>query len=125
LENYRILAAAREQELDNIKKLNEMERARIEEEARRRDIDYKNQLQMMKLERQKNEQAAELAKKEAALAKEEADKKAQQIENERLKSEQREQEQKLLQQQSDAKIMKLGLALALFAVLGRLPSSSW
>ena len=120
LENYRILAAAREQELENIKKLNEMERARIEEEARRRDIDYKNQLQMMELERQKNEQAAELAKKEAALAKEEADKKAQQIENERLKSEQREQEQKLLQQQSDAKIMKLGLALALFAVLGAL-----
>lgn len=75
---------------------------------------------MMELERQKNEQAAELAKKEAALAKEEADKKAQQIENERLKSEQREQEQKLLQQQSDAKIMKLGLALALFAVLGAL-----
>ena len=120
LENYRILAAARESELENLKKLQDLEHARIEEEARRREIDFQNRLHMEQLEREKAARENEIQQQKVQLLEREAEQRAQQMENDRLKNEQKDQDRKLQQQQADAKIMKLGLALALVAIMGAL-----
>jgi tetratricopeptide (TPR) repeat protein len=120
LENYRILAEAREKELDNLRKLNEMENARRAEEERRREIDFNNRLEMERLEREKQIQQNEIDKQRIQIYEKEQARLAEEQKNSELLLEQEKQARLLQQQQADATIMQYGLALAGVAIVGAL-----
>ena len=119
-ERYKVLADARQAELEHLREMQEKDRLRAEEQALQRELELKNQVEMERLRSKQSQQALEIEKQKAEIAQNELDKKDAEQRERDLQREKEKADAALVNQQLEAKNMRLGLWLAGVAILGAL-----
>ena len=123
IENLNMLLETLRAQEDARRQHQEVEEQRRKEEELRREMDLqrvKSEAERLRLINEQQEQQNQINEQKLKLADEERQRLIQQQENERLKNEKNDQERQLREQQLEAKNVKLGLYLALVAVVGAL-----